>query len=383
MNKIFLSLLAPLVLGGAPAPVAAQDTDNAALLYWQAISAVGPLSTQQKTALNQKAADPLDETAAEDALVSYKYSLETVKRAADKPTCNWGLNFDEGPGLRLSYLSRLQELAQALRLRARLRLQRGDGDGAADDLVTMLRFSRHVGEPPLLISWLVQITVRGIAIHTVADNLPKFSDAALSRLSETLRTLPPGHAMPELMRSEKRGLGDWMARRAQESLRKHESAEQAAWYQEILYVLEDMERADVSAIRHLGMAEVAQAVGALPQDYDELIRLVETPDPQSRPALHEFMERVRAGKTASPLSAVIMPVFETVGRKGSESLATQAMLLAMIEARLLHGGPEALSLSHDPYNDGAPFAVREVDGGLELQSKVTIKDKPVTLRCAW
>lgn len=369
--------------------LSAQDTDNAALLYWQAIfytAYSSPLNTHQKSVLSQKSSEPLDEAAAEEITRYWKDSLDTVKRAAEKPTCNWGLNLDEGPGLRLTHLSRLQEFSQALRLRARLRLQRGEIDGATDDIVTMLRVSRHAGEPALVIGWLVQTTIRGLAIHAVADNLPKFTDAALSRLAETLRTLPPGHTMPELMRSEKHAFGDWLNRRVQQSLQKHETTENAVWYQEIMHAIETMGPADVSAFRHASMEEVAQAVGTLPLDYDELIRLMETPDPQSRPALHEFMERVRAGQSSSRLSATILPTFEFISVKVSEYEATRAMLSAAIDARLLHGGREALAQSHDPYNDGAPFEVREVENGLELQSKLMLlRDggKPATLRCAW
>ena len=383
MKKIFLLLLVPLALGSLPVRGPAQDTDNAALLYWQAIIAANPLDAHQRSVLGQKTSGPLDEAAAENILSQWRYSLDDVKKASEKPTCNWGLNFDEGPGLRLTQLSRLQEFASALRLRARLSLLHGDSESAADDLVTMLRFSRHAGEPAILISWLVQLTIRRMALNVAADNLPKFSDAALSRLAQTLRTLPPDHNLPELIRSEKHLFGDWLVRRVQQSLQKHESAEQATWYQEILHALETMEPADVSAFRHASMGEVAQAAVMLLQDYDEMIRLVETPDPQARPALHEFMERVRAGHTASPLSAVVLPAFESIGTKGSEYQAVQAMLLAAIDARLLHGGRDALAQSHDPYNDGAPFEVREVEGGLELQSKLTFKDKPVTLRVAW
>ncbi|MBE7210500.1 MAG: hypothetical protein INR65_05730, partial [Gluconacetobacter diazotrophicus] len=267
----------------------------------------------------------------------------------------------------------------ALRLRARLRLQRGDSAGATDDLVTVLRVSRHAGEPAILIGWLVQLTMRRQVMSLAADNLPKFTDAALARLAETLRTLPPDHTLPELIRSEKRLCGDWMNRQAQQSLRRHESAEQAAWYQDIEKV------ADRSVFQHASMEQTVQAISLLPQDYDELTRLMATPDPESRPALHAFMERAHAGQTASPLSATLLPEFEFIGTKGSECRAVQAMLLAAIDARLLHGGAEALAQSRDPYNDDAPFAVRAVEGGLELQSKLTVAKtgQPVTLRCAW
>ena len=378
MKKVLFSLLALLVVGHA----SAQDTNNAALLYWRAILAAAglPLDASQNNVLKQKASEPLDEAAAEKILELRQYSLDIVKQAAEKPTCNWGLDFDEGARMRLAHLNYLQGFAQVFRLRARLRLQRGDSGGAADDFVTTLRFSRHVGEPAILISWLVQLTVRGIAIHGVADNLPKFADTDLSRLAQTLRTLPPDHTLPELLRSEKTIFGNWLNREAQQSLRKHETAEQAIWLRDIRSVSDEG-----SFLQHASMEEIAQAVAALPQDYDELIRLMETPDPQSRPALHAFTERARAGQTASPMAAEYAATFESIGAKGSENQAQQAMLLAAIDARLLHGGREAFAQSHDPYNDGAPFVVREVEGGLELQSKLTrVSDgKPATLHVAW
>ncbi len=329
---LLLPLLAVFVLGSTLVRSSAQDTDNAALLYWQAIIAANPLTIDQRKMLVRKPSEPFDESTAENIVRQWQYSLDTVKKASDKPMCNWALDLNEGPALRLTQYNRCQEFAQVLRLRARLRLQRGDIDGAADDIVTMLRFNRHVGEPALVVPWLVQITIQGIAMQVIADNLPRFSDAALSRLAQTLRTLPATHTMPELMRTEKRGLADWMLRVVRQSQAKHENAQEALWYQQILrgFTLTDSDGPNTrpNLLHDASMEEAARAVETLPQDFDELIRLVETPDPQSRPALHEFMERARAGKTASRLTALLLTPFETVQQRGSATEAMRAMLLA-------------------------------------------------------
>ena len=178
-----------------------------------------------------------------------------------------------------------------------------------------------------------------------------------------------------------------MNRQVEQSPDKYAGLQTAGWFQRFAGTSWGNYAEEIPSfkafIHDATIQKFAQALAQVPRDYDELVKLLATPDPESRPALRAFEGRVHAGQTASPLAAVILPAVSSMVQKQSEFEATRAMLLAAIDARLRHGGPEALAQSHDPYNNGAPFEVREVEGGLVLQSKLTRNDKPVTLRCAW
>ena len=312
-RPILFSLCASFALGTAPTRIFAQDTSNAALLYYQGCLAADPLDQSLRKELLKSFDQPIDEKATAQILHQWGFSLEMIKKAAEKPECNWGIDPD-AEGVQASQYSWLEELARAFRLRMLLRLRHGDTDGATDDLITVMRVSKHAGEPAVQMTRHCQYVLQLFSMYWTAQNLPKFSDTNLSRLAETLKTLSTSHSVAEIALNGESRYMDRMNKLVRQSLDKHETTQQAAWYQSEwgTYKFDSRGKphtrgldACETFVLHATMEEYAQAVAKLPQDYDEMIRLLEMPDPQARPALREFMERARDGKSASPLGGLV------------------------------------------------------------------------------
>src|SRR5271165_6375313 len=121
-----VTLFLPLVLVLSPAsPATAQAPDakpdlgaNAAGKYWQAFALLPNLDKDQEKLLEQWNKVPLDAAALKLIDVS-RGSLEYLHRGAKLPRCDWSLDYQDGPFLRLPYLGKARNLARLAALNAR------------------------------------------------------------------------------------------------------------------------------------------------------------------------------------------------------------------------------------------------------------------------
>ena len=155
-----------------------------------------------------------------------------------------------------------------------------------------------------------------------------------------------------------------------------------------------------SGLDKLSAEEFLRQVNLLDQEYGELIGLLEQPYAQSHVAVHDYWTKARNGRQGdasaagtvassglapgaadarkSPVSInwLFLPNAALEQDRVAQIQAQRAMLLAAIEARL--HGDGTLANARDPFGDG-PFTRRDVSGGYELESKLVVSGKPVTL----
>ena len=123
------------LLGGVPtAP--ALDKDDKVIFDGALASSLKPGSK------------PIDLIALNGVILKFEYSLDVFRAAAAQPVCDWRLDLSKGPYLSLAHLSRMREIAKALRLRAWLRLGQHHTADAEEDIAAILRSAMHTALRP-------------------------------------------------------------------------------------------------------------------------------------------------------------------------------------------------------------------------------------------
>ncbi|MFT5127587.1 MAG: hypothetical protein ACI8W8_001191 [Rhodothermales bacterium] len=91
-------------------------------------------------------------------------NLALLEQAAERPACDFGLDYGLGPSLLLPHLSPIRHSVRLLGIRAALLSANGDFAAAVEDVERMLRISRHLQQERTLISYLVLVACDGISV---------------------------------------------------------------------------------------------------------------------------------------------------------------------------------------------------------------------------
>jgi hypothetical protein len=223
-----------------------------------------------------------------------------------------------------------------------------------------------------MVSQLVACGVADTAVEEAAAGLPKAPADVLKAFARRLDALPPvpspadvvrgeGKEFHRLLRNmEKRAVADPFATGAPLALGDVGGGPVPPNIVEVRAQWSDPKR------RAAAIAEVAALT-------DDTAAAVAVPLDQF-PAAAAAVDR--KWKAASPLAQVVQTPVDRFRYRVAQADARLAMLRAAIQVRLI--GPDALKTIKDPYGTG-PFESRVVQGGIELKSKLVVKDKPVTL----
>jgi hypothetical protein len=164
----------------------------------------------------------------ETAIANHPTVLPALAEAAACPSYKSPLNYYVTPSP--SFVEELstcvlvqREVANVLKYRAELQLRAKDRDGALRTCLTALRISRHTGQEPLMISYLVVIATRSIAMGVVneilqagpvAADLHKELDAELAKVdsSDGYRWSLRSERSYGLLKFEELNVGGWFTR---------------------------------------------------------------------------------------------------------------------------------------------------------------------------
>src|SRR5439155_12326489 len=127
---------------------------NAALKYWQAFTQMNFTKEQEKL-LEEWSKAPLD-AATDKLLDSAKMALLYLHRGAKLDACDWGLDYEDGPGLLLPHLAKSRALTRLAALHACREFAQGRAPAAVDDALAALALARHANSDFTLISILVR-----------------------------------------------------------------------------------------------------------------------------------------------------------------------------------------------------------------------------------
>jgi len=192
----------------APAP---KRSPNAALVYWQAFALLPDVDAKTDPAANWKKAGIDDKV--RKLLKQADQALRLMHKASTIDTCDWGIDWSDGPGTLLPHLGKARRLARLAMLRARVRLADGQTDTALADIAAALRLGRQVGRDGVFIEMLVQFAIEGEALEALGAQLPNLTAVQRKALAGQLDRLPAGTDVSQAILAEKAGIVDWMVDR--------------------------------------------------------------------------------------------------------------------------------------------------------------------------
>lgn len=178
------------LLTGAPAPAQTDLGNNAALRYWQAFSIIDNDIRDTTNQIAKRMHDaslrlsPKEKAAMETSADTVALLLE----ASAMEACDFGVQYEKGPGAILPHLGAMRSGALLLQVDARMMLNDGDPAAAVDRAEAILRMSHHLSSDRLLISSLVSASIfsGGADLIVALDDAGALGDGERVRLLAAL-----------------------------------------------------------------------------------------------------------------------------------------------------------------------------------------------------
>jgi hypothetical protein len=143
----------------------------------------------------------------DEALIQHYFTqfdglLRDLREAAKRPGHYFPTAYENGPNTNLPHLAKLKRVAQLLQYSALAKLDRGDVDGAMEDIRLQFRVFRASGAGLFTISQLVHIAIGAITVDMINKSLHTgmLNDANLQELDRLL-TLDKEHLFRQAERS--------------------------------------------------------------------------------------------------------------------------------------------------------------------------------------
>lgn len=339
---------------------------NAAIKYWQAFGQLPELTAEQQRKLDSRGPFDADRLRILEAAGG---SLISLHRGARMSTCDWALDYADGPYMALPHIERARTLARLACLRARWHFEQGRPEAAAADLADVLVLARHLGREPIFLCFLVRSAIEQSAIDIAAAHLPRMDADILGAFGALLRALPPAASLGGCVHEKRRHVVDWLTAR----MRACAKNPKEDWKTELLRVFgpEDAGRALANA------ADSAAGVVRLLEDvahrYDDLEKLLARPRAEFAEKWPAFLKEARA---ANPAGSTLLPPMDKLLVFEATSYARLALLRAAVA--VARGGEGRLKDFPDPYGTG-PFTYHKLPGGFTLASALRVGGQPFTL----
>lgn len=380
--------------GGVEAKEVWGTTPNAAVIYWQAFSAMPELTEEESKLYGEAVAGKVAASAPElqPILARYATALSEMYRAGTVKPCDWNLDINAGPGLLLPHLQKARDLARAATLRADSRFETGRVDEAIDDVFATLAMGRAGDANPTLISLLVDYAIERLATDALAQNLGKLDPAQLDRVTEMLASLPAAATIEECMRWEERIFVDWFDQKVKAAIAESgdkaasaESGDKQGGYELLEKICVDLgmefppKTGDADGkvaesprwLRDVTPQEILGSIGQLRADYRQIRELLK--DEQGRAdaiAKFEVEMKLRSEKGSDSdrrqyyFSGLVLPALSSVCKRIDERNERLRLLGLAIEYR--RGGDKGLEgadgIDFEKFEDGFQIRSRRVDG---------------------
>lgn len=207
MRPIIVALIAACLVGVRAD--AQQPTGNAALRYWMAFALLqDPAADAATTDLVQRVADgsaPWDESRLGAILDANAGALEIMRRGSTLRSCDWGVEYDLGPGAPIAHLAKGRVLGRLNVLAGTRLVARNQLSEAVEVWLAGVRFSQHLAQGGTLISLLSANSILIPNLNALAKAAPQQSlnSDQRKRIQTVVQALPEtGFDWPDAMRRE-------------------------------------------------------------------------------------------------------------------------------------------------------------------------------------
>ncbi len=106
-----------------------------------------------------------------EAMIPAEPFLSKLSELSKRPAACYPLKFEDGVSMRVPHLKYLLLAGQLMSMKARTAIALGNGSEAFEDVLDILSLSDRLKDEPVLISYLVRISLMGIAVDAVASGL--------------------------------------------------------------------------------------------------------------------------------------------------------------------------------------------------------------------
>lgn len=167
----YVFFCAATVLLGTAMTTSAQLPDNAALLYYQAFLMY---ETPDGTMSNMRDDFRQGRIPVNDAITEYieknERVIDTVIKATNLDTCDWGYDYSLGAELSMPNLAKVRQIAFLLAAEARWQATQGNYQTALDHCIALRKMALHTCDKTL-VSYLVGIAIDALANGVTEDIL--------------------------------------------------------------------------------------------------------------------------------------------------------------------------------------------------------------------
>ncbi len=316
-------LLAALTALAATPASAREPADNAAPVYWQAISVFdeglrrgdGP----DLTKAGDPKASPDERTQAEQYVRSHQEEVAILLRAAALDETDFRVDREKGPDALLQHLGPMRQGARLLLADARLLLAAGDHAAAAQRLAGAFGIARHLAQDRFVISGLVSASIATAATEESRRALEmraldKNDKAVLRKAVSRLDTEDPC-GLRSGLGGERDGFVPW--------LKAHTDPKNREPVRALLAGMRDDPQKEVDRILALSKRDFEHAITQVDDYYAQALEAWEMPDARAR--LQRLQESLADGGFGL-LGKAVGPALMKIRQRHDEVLDQLAQL---------------------------------------------------------
>jgi hypothetical protein len=341
-------LLSPLT------PLAAQPKDNAATVYLELFEQLPKSLTEEQQAILSSWKEVELNDDARNLARLYAPAMKSLHRAAVIKNCDWSIRPKSqspfpAPGL-MEYMVKGRELVNAVCLSSRIGFEDKQYNGAIDDLLDLLAFSRYFARGNTMIDYLTSQTSETNATELLATYLLEVQNQEILKvIVQRYDGLPAVVPLSDVFRNEAKVSRSLLEQATSGITDKPVSDKDKKQGQEIITQMD-------------AVSQQMAAIAALPPGKrEEAITAFEKKD--------QTQNRM--------LSLMGKPQLKVM-RAANIGIARQALFRAALDMQV--SGVEQLKKHLDPFGSG-PFEYEKKENGFELKSKLkNAKGEQISLR---
>lgn len=310
-------LAATTLVQPAAAETETESSPNAAVIYWQAFSALP----------SEPEGD--DKAKTEEWLSQSEYAIQMLQRASALPSCDWQLPYDLGYDMLVLHAIKMRNLSKAAIVHAK-HIARSDNKRAHAELQAVIRAACHLGTDHTLVTQLTRVSIEMNALEVLESELPNTTEEIRKSWITVLDSLPKRPMLTQIIETERQA--------ALVTLKKPMTEESKIILgKEIQRVMgatnsKPGEASDVGT-EPLSNAQLQALIDQLDLDYKELIGIAEGPVAKIAESSDAFIKKMEMDKARHALSLVMVPQATNSAEKLQRSEVKLAEIRKQLEAK--------------------------------------------------